>query len=544
MVTVTDANTTKATQSYSIAVGALPLQIITGLLPTGVVNAPYPFTSIQAQGGVGTYKWTITGLPAGLTTDGNGNISGTPTTTTGSPFSVVVSITDATQTSVSRTYSLAISGTLTIAVPTTLPAASLNTAYAPVTVMAGGGLSPYTWAATGLPTGMSIAVATGIISGTPTTAAGAPYSVVVTVTDSTGKTASMTYSLAVNAPLTITGPASLPNGTVGAAYTSTTVTASGGSGVYTWSAASLPAGLSIGTSTGAITGTPTAAGAVTVTVTVTDSNSATATKNYSLTVNPGTTSVPTLATVSASTQGQAMIGPNTWVSIYGSNFAIAGFTDDWTKSIKNSPTGALPTTLDGVSVMIGGQQAYVAYLSASQINVLTPNIGFGPLQVTVTNPAGTSNAVTIMSQQDVTGLFVWPTGCMANCQPVATHSDYSYAVANGTFAGVTTVPAGPGETITVWGSGFGTTSPAIPYGTAVPATPSFTTTANVTATLNSAPITVYQNVAFLTSLNAGLYQVGITVPAGLANGSYPLIITINGVSTPQLMLTVAAPTKP
>jgi uncharacterized protein (TIGR03437 family) len=540
VVTVTDANKTTATMNYSIAIGALPLKIITGLLPTGVVNAPYPFTSINAQGGVGNYSWTITGLPAGLTTDGSGNISGTPTTTTGSPFTVVVTVTDATQTSISRTFSLAISGLLTVTAPTTLPAASLNTAYVPVTAIAGGGLPPYTWAATGLPTGMSIAIATGIISGTPTTAAGSPYSVTVTVTDSTGKTASQTYTLAVNAPLTITGPASLPNGTVGTAYTSTTVTAQGGSGVYTWSATGLPSGLSIAGATGAITGTPAASavGTASVVVTVTDSSSATATKSYSLTVNPGVSTVPVIASVSASTEGQTLIAPNTWVSIYGSNFATAGFTDTWTHAISTSSTGALPTTLDGVSVMVGGQAAYVAYLSASQINVLTPNVGFGPLQVTVANAAGTSNAVTITSQQDVPGFFEWPSGCTSNCQPVATHADYSDAVANGTFAGVTTVPAAPGETIVLWGSGFGTTTPAIPYGVAVPSTPVFDTTAAVSATLNGAPVTVYQGLAFLTAGNAGLFQMGLTVPAGLANGSYPLIVTINSIPSPALMLTV------
>ena len=194
----------------------------------------------------------------------------------------------------------------------------------------------------------------------------------------------------------------------------------------------------------------------------------------------------------------------------------------------------------GVGVKIGGIDAYVAYVSASQINVLTPNVGFGPLQVTVTNPAGTSNAVTISSQQDTPGLFEWPTGCTANCQPVATHNDanFSYAVANGTIAGLVTVAAKPGETIILWGSGFGPTNPAYPFGVAVPAS-TFGTSSNVTASLNGTPLVVYQNQAFLTSANAGLYQIGITVPAGLANGTYPLSVTIGGVTTPNsLVLTV------
>jgi uncharacterized protein (TIGR03437 family) len=546
-VKVTDQNQTQATANYTIAIGALPLQIITGLLPPGVVNAPYPFTSIQAQGGVGSFSWSITGLPPGLTTDGNGDISGTPTTTTGSPFSVVVTVTDSTLTSTTRTFSLAISGLLTIAVPTTLPAATLNAAYPPVTVTAGGGLPPYTWTATGLPAGMTIGIATGVISGTPTSAAGSPYSATVTVTDSTGKTASMVYTLAVNSTLTISGPASLPSGTVGATYPSTTVTATGGSGVYTWSATGLPSGLTVGSTTGAITGTPAAgtnAGSpYTVVVTVTDSNSNTATKSYSLTINPAAGTAPVIATVSTTAGGQSFVAPNTWVSIYGTNFTPAGFTDNWTNLIKGSSTGALPTILDGVSVMVGGVSAYVEYISATQINVLTPNIGLGPLQVTVTTTAATSNAVSITSQQYIPAFFEWPnasgqTPGDTSQQPVATHSNYSYAVANGTFPGTATVPAKPGETIVLWGAGFGPTTPANPFGVAIPSTSTYNTTNDVTVTINGAPVTVYENIATLSPGSAGLYQVGVTIPSSLANGTYPIVVSINGVTSPTLSLAV------
>jgi uncharacterized protein (TIGR03437 family) len=533
-VQVTDANQSTATATYSITIGALPIRIVTGLLPAGVVNLPYPYTTLQATGGVGNYNWTITGLPAGLTTDGNGDISGTPTSATGSPFSVNVTVSDSTNTSSSRTFSLAISAPLSVAGPATLPAASLNTAYPGATVTASGGLSPYTWTATGLPTGLTIGLTTGIISGTPTVATGSPYAVTVTVEDSTGKTATMAYTLTVNSPLTISGPATLPVGTVGTAYTSTTVTATGGSGVYTWSATGLPTGMAIGNTTGAITGTPagSAGGTYTVVVTVTDSSSNSAAKTYTLTIN-SLSNVPTITGVSANTEGQSMIAPNTWVSIYGTNFTTTGFTDTWTHLL-TTPTTNLPTTLDGVMVNIGGQNAYVEFISATLINVLTPNIGFGSMQVTVTTSAGTSNAVTVTSQQDVPGLFTWP-----NNQPVATHAaNYSDAAAPGTFAGVTTVPAAPGETIVLWGSGFGTTNPAFPYGVAIPSTATYQTTANVSATLNGAPVTVYQNAAFLSAGSAGLFTIGVTLPTPLANGSYPLIVTINGIPSPALNLTV------
>ena len=89
------------------------------------------------------------------------------------------------------------------------------------------------------------------------------------------------------AALSVSGPASLPSGTAGLAYPATTITATGGTGVYTWSAAGLPGGLTIGQSSGIVTGIPTSAtgSPFPVDVTVTDSNLAKADRSYTLTVS-------------------------------------------------------------------------------------------------------------------------------------------------------------------------------------------------------------------------------------------------------------------
>jgi uncharacterized protein (TIGR03437 family) len=252
--------------------------------------------------------------------------------------------------------------------------------------------------------------------------------------------------------------------------------------------------------------------------------------SYPLTINPGTSTAPIITSVSNGPGGQTQIAPNTWVSIYGSNFAPAIFTDNWNT---HSTNGNLPTTLDGVTVTIGGQLAYMEYLSATQINVLTPNIGFGPLQVTVATTGGTSAAVTVTSQQYSPAFFPWP-----NNQPVATHANYSYAAAAGTFPGTTTIPAAPGETIVLWGTGFGPTTPATPFGVAIPTTSTFITSSNVTVSINGAPATVYNNVATLSPGLAGVFQVGVTVPASLANGTYSITASVNGTTSPSLTLTV------
>jgi uncharacterized protein (TIGR03437 family) len=255
------------------------------------------------------------------------------------------------------------------------------------------------------------------------------------------------------------------------------------------------------------------------------------TANYTLTP-AAASNLPTISSggVTGNATALPLIGPNAYVNIMGTN--LSSVTDLWTTHITNN---VLPTQLDGVTVTIGGIMAYVQYVSPTQIQVLTPpNLGFGSVAVQVTNSAGTSNTPTVTSQQYAPGFFLW-----ANNQPVATHADYSDAMKNGTYAGLTTVPAKPGEYIVLWGTGFGPTTPAIPAGTAVPGGSTIYYTATpVSLTLNGQPMTYYATT--LTSGAAGLYQVVAQVPASMPNGDWPLIATVGGVSTPSsVLLTVA-----
>ena len=106
------------------------------------------------------------------------------------------------------------------------------------------------------------------------TAAG-PNSFNITATDSASNTANQTFSLTVNAGVSITSSATLPKGYQGTIYQGATLTATGGTGTgYNWSWApangsSIPAGLSLNNVTGVVSGTPTASGTFSVVVTVT-----------------------------------------------------------------------------------------------------------------------------------------------------------------------------------------------------------------------------------------------------------------------------------
>jgi uncharacterized protein (TIGR03437 family) len=117
---------------------------------------------------------------------------------------------------------------------------------------------------------------------------------------------------------------------------------------------------------------------------------------------------------------------------------------------------------------------------------------------------------------------------------VATRTDFSPAVKNGTFSGLTTVPAKPGDTIILWGSGFGPTTPPTPTGEVIPSGTVYHTANAVTVTVGGAAATVTS--AVMTPGYAGLYEVAIQVPATLSDGDYPVIATVAGAQSPSSTL--------
>lgn len=173
---------------------------------------------------------------------------------------------------------------LNVASPASLPSGRAGTPYMPTTVVAVGGVSPYRWSATGLPSGLTMNMTTGVLSGTPT--ANGTFAVVVRVDDNAGTVATRTYALVIDAviPLVITTPAAIPNGQVTVVYPTQTFIATGGIGAHTWSATGLPPGLTINTTTGALSGTPSSAGSYTIVVRATDASAAFVTRSYPTTI--------------------------------------------------------------------------------------------------------------------------------------------------------------------------------------------------------------------------------------------------------------------
>ncbi|HEY2018515.1 MAG TPA: putative Ig domain-containing protein, partial [Bryobacteraceae bacterium] len=269
-----------------------------------------------------------------------------------------------------------------------LPPGNVGTPYS-TTLTASGGTTPYLWAATGLPAGLLLNTGTGAITGIPTTAGSSTVS--VTVTDSNGLTAAARFPLTITNKLVIT-TASLPGGTVGASY-SATLTASGGVTPYVWSATGLPPGLLLNTATGAITGTPTAAGNFTASVTVNDNSEQSASAQFPLVIGGNLTI--TTASLPAGTVGTSYsvtltatggLTPYVWSS---TTLPPGLFLNTATGAITGTPTtsGSFP-----VSVTVndnGGQTAsksLVLAISPSRLVITTTSLPSGVVGVAYSAP--------------------------------------------------------------------------------------------------------------------------------------------------------------
>ena len=225
---------------------------------------------------------------------------------------------------------------------------------------------------------------------------------------------------------------------------------------------------------------------------------------------------PVITSVVNAFGSSPIIGPNSWVAIRGTGLAPdvrSWETPDFVNNL-------LPTQLDGVSVSMNGQPAYVEYISQTQINVLTPPyMAAGPVTVTVTN-AGSPATFTAQAQTLAMSLFVFDTQGYV----VATHLFPGDVGPTSLYPGLTT-PAKPGEEIVVYGNGFGFANQPVFTGSL---TQSGSLTTPVTAALGSQPA----QVVFAGLISPGLWQFNIVLPtSGVPNGDNQLTLTYSGQKT-------------
>ena len=225
------------------------------------------------------------------------------------------------------------------------------------------------------------------------------------------------------------------------------------------------------------------------------------------------------------------VAPGTWMEIYGSN--LAPDTRQWGAADFTGNTA--PNSLDGVKVTIGGQLAFVDYISPTQVNAQVPsNVAAGSARMTVATPSGTSSPYSITVNATQPGLLAPATFNIGGKQyVVAQFADGSYVLPPDSIAGLTTRQAKPGETIVIYGIGFGSVTPAIAAGQVVtqanqlagPFQISFGGTAATASYDGLAPSFV------------GLYQFNVVVPAIANNDLVPITFTLNGTAGTQTLYT-------
>jgi uncharacterized protein (TIGR03437 family) len=216
--------------------------------------------------------------------------------------------------------------------------------------------------------------------------------------------------------------------------------------------------------------------------------------------------------------------PNAWISLFGAN--LSATTRLWTGS--DFINNRLPTKLDGVSVSVNGLPAYLSYISPAQINAMFPDDGStGPVSVQVTNSQGSSGTLSVQKAAYSPALFRFSVenGVYAIAQTTDGKLVGNYLV--GTDLGIFNQmrQANPGDVLTLYGTGFGPTSPALPSDTLVGAPAPLASPVTFSIGGMNAPV------QWAGMIGSGLYQFNVQVPALALAGDLVIVAQIAGYRT-------------
>lgn len=249
-------------------------------------------------------------------------------------------------------------------------------------------------------------------------------------------------------------------------------------------------------------------------------------------LTPVAPSITPNGVISASAFGAfGAAAPGGWIEIYGS--ALAPDSRSWATTDFNGNNA--PTQLDGTSVTVGGQPAYVSYISPGQVNVQIPfTVSTGSQAVVVKTTSGLSASSSVTVNALEPGLVAPPLFLINGKQyVVATFTDgVTYVLPPNTLPGVASRLAKPGDTIVLYGAGFGPVTPAIPAGQIVQQTNSLTTPVKFSFGGTPAAAPSY---AGLVPGYVGLYQFNVVVPTIAANSLTPLTFSAGSTNSTQTL---------
>jgi uncharacterized protein (TIGR03437 family) len=259
------------------------------------------------------------------------------------------------------------------------------------------------------------------------------------------------------------------------------------------------------------------------TITATGGVSGSVTLNVVLTVTQA--APPSPVTISNNASGVAgVIAPGEIISIYGTNLGPA--TPAKGTSFVLNASGGVDPTLAGVQVLFNGKAGTPLYVSSTQINVIVPYEANGQ--------ATTSIVVTYQSVQSAPFTF----NVAARAPGIYTSNSQGFGQAaalnqNGTFngSGTGTAPAPQGSIVQFYLTGGGQTSPTSSTGSVTPNNGTLYTVPNATATVGGQPATV-QFAGGAPGLVAGVIQVNVVMPKGVTGNALPVVISIDGISSP------------
>jgi hypothetical protein len=379
-ITITAQNgvSPNATQGFTLTVSEPPM-ITSANSATFAVGTAASFTITATGTPPPTFSETGA-LPAGVTfSSSTGMLSGTPATGTAGTYSVSITAQNGSSPNATQNFTLTVNQAPAI---TSASSTTFTVGTAGTFTVAGSGFPAPTFSESGaLPAGVTWAPATGVLSGTPASGTGGTYAVTFTAQNGVAPNATQTFTLTVNqAPaITSSNSATFIVGTAGAFG----VTATGTPAPTFSETGPLPAGLTLNSTTGALSGTPATgtAGSYSITITAQNAVAPNASQNFVLTVNQA----PAIGSAASTTFVVGSVGTFT---VTGSGFPAPTFSE----------SGTLPSgvTLAGATGVLSGTPA--AGTGGTYAITITAQNGVAPsaaqtFTLTVDQPPAITSAV-------------------------------------------------------------------------------------------------------------------------------------------------------